>query len=292
VKKSRIRFIINPTAGKGKGGAIRGLIEELFGEHHSDFEMVMTTGRNHAFEIATESSHSNFQTVVAVGGDGTINEVARGLIGSNIALAIVPMGSGNGFARHHRIPMQPAKALDVVKNGKVVNQDMTLINQLPSFNVSGIGFDARVAHLFGMDGKRGFSEYIKLVLQEFNAWTNTTFHIQSGNDTYSISAALLSICTASQYGNGAKIAPAASTMDGIAELVAVRKMSALKLPGFFYRIFNGSVSSSPYTSTWPVKKAVITTETPMPLHIDGEPMGYGREFKIESQSSAIKLIVP
>ncbi len=290
--KQKIQFIINPVAGSGVVRPYQKNISELFPENKYHVAISYTQYRNHAAELAAKAIHEEFDVVVAAGGDGTINEAAKILAGSQVALGILPCGSGNGLARHHGIPMNLKQGLEVIKRMKTTQHDAAKINGVLSFNVSGIGFDAHIAHLFGKDGKRGFGEYVRLTFREFNNYQDTLFTIDDGTGRYQVQAAMVSIATGSQFGNNAYIAPDANTSDGKTNITSIRKMKLWELPFTGWRIFNKTILKSQYAKSYTAPAFKVGCPEPQPLHIDGEPTGFTNEFFIQTVPGLLKLIVP
>ena len=227
-----------------------------------------------------------------MGGDGTVNEVANGVYGKEISMGIVPCGSGNGLARHHRIPLNPAKAIRLIREGKVIHHDALRINGKLSFNVSGIGFDGRVAHLFGSDGQRGFSGYLKLIVKEFKAYRQHQFTIETGDLKRQTKGMFIALANASQYGNGARIAPEADTCDGLGDFTIVKRMHGVLVPFFALKVFNGKVASSPYAELLRAHSVTITCDPPAPLHLDGENGSISDRYEVTCEKGRLKLIVP
>ena len=287
----KIVFITNPASGSRKKKPDEAFIRPFF---DSEFSTLFFESQynGHASELALEAVNNGADVVVAIGGDGTVNEIARSLNGTSCALGIIPCGSGNGLARHHKISMNATEAISVIKRYNVMSHDAVTINGKLSFNVSGIGFDAHVAHLFGQDGKRGFSSYVKLVVKEFTKYTEKRIRIETANGIIEQPIMLAAIANASQFGNNAVIAPHANTNDGITDITLVRKMSALKLPGFAMNVFAKKVGHSPYAKLLCGEKFVITCDENLPLHLDGEPAGFSNKFEIETMKSSLKIIVP
>jgi len=287
----KILFIINPLAGSGKP-ILGENLSAVFHNTYFDADFTYTRHRGHAYELSQKAAAERYDAVIAVGGDGTINETGRGLMGSNSAMGIVPRGSGNGLARHHKIPLDIRGALEVIKRFNVTDHDAIRINEFYSFNVSGIGFDAHVAFLFGHNGKRGFSNYLRLVINEFPKYREHQFRIVSINRKIISPGFFVSIANGSQFGNNARIAPDAFTNDGKADLTLVRRMAGWKMPFFAMKVFNSTVKSSPFAEIDQAAQFLIESDTDAPLHIDGEPAGYSKSFQVNTISNALKLIIP
>lgn len=288
----KIFFIINPASGNVKNKPRAEDINNFFAGKPYEVVIEFSKAKGHATELTNRALHQNADVVVAVGGDGTVNEIARAMNYSNKALGIIPCGSGNGLARHHKIPFKIEKALEVICNNHVISHDSIKINEHVSFNVSGIGFDAHVAHLFGADGKRGFASYVKLVVKEFSKYSEFEYKVNSSEHQWKGKAMLIAIANASQFGNNAQIAPYADTNDGKADITLVNKMSAWRLPLFAYKVFQGRVDHSKYARVLNTPSLTISCTEKMPLHVDGEPAGFSNQFEITTLKSTLKLLVP
>lgn len=288
-------FIINPVSGAGAGVRIKEQIEFLLEKTPKlEIEPVFkfTEGNGHATTIAKQSIDSGFDLVIACGGDGTVNEVASALIGTQTTMSIFPIGSGNGLARHYQFPNQPKPWLSKITLMNPIGHDAVLINDHPAFNVSGIGFDAHVANLFGKDGKRGFNSYLRLIVSEFRKFKSFESTVATETESRSLDSFMMPIAVASQFGNNAFIAPDAKTTDGLTDLKVIRKMPSYQVLPFALRVFTKSISGSSYTTAFRSKDMEITCSSEQPLHIDGEPKGSFLQFKIKSINAAIKLAIP
>lgn len=288
-------FIINPVSGSGAGKRMQRLIESTIGKHVGNmieptFKFTEDTG--HAASIAKENANGAYDLIVACGGDGTVNEVASALFQTEQTMAIFPIGSGNGLARHYLYPSQPKEWLQNILQADVIQHDSAIINGIMAFNVSGVGFDAHVANLFGKDGKRGFNSYLRLIVTEFNRYKPFRCEIKTEAETHRVESFMMPIAVASQFGNNAFIAPEADTNDGMTNLKVIRKMPATQVIPFAVRVFTKSIQGSSYSTSIKSKNIKIECDTPQPLHIDGEPKGTYQQFDIVSMQSAIKLRVP
>jgi diacylglycerol kinase (ATP) len=291
----KISFIINPVSGKGAG---KNLAESLLSlksltlEMKLEIQLIYTDRKGHANEIAKNLTSQNVDLIVACGGDGTVNETANALTGTNIPMAILPIGSGNGLARHYKIKHDLEQLISIIRTNKIIRHDAVNINGRTGFNVSGIGFDAHVAFMFGQDGNRGFNSYLKLIIKEFRNYKPFETEIIFGNNKLSCSAMMIPIAVASQFGNNAFIAPLADTTDGMTDITVVRKMHPFHVLPFAIRVFTKTISASRYAKCLREKTFEISCNQPQPLHIDGEPAGYHNHFKIEAIPAAIRLAIP
>ena len=206
MEKKKIIFIINPISGTASKAGIPKLIERYLDHEAFDYEIKLTEYAGHASVIATEAKDNHVDIVVAVGGDGTVNEVARAIVHSQTALGIIPCGSGNGLARHLLLPLNMAKAIKIINACEIHQLDYGIINEHPFFCTCGMGFDAFVSHKFAEAGKRGPITYVENVLKEGLKYKPETYEIRDESGTTRLKAFLISCANASQYGNNAYIA--------------------------------------------------------------------------------------
>jgi YegS/Rv2252/BmrU family lipid kinase len=285
-------FIINKFAGGGFHPKVEGKILDICAKHNVECSIEFTRSRGHATTLAQEGAAKKFDSIVAVGGDGTVNEVARALVNTNHVMGIVPKGSGNGLSRHLGIPLAFEKAVENIFIGKTFRMDTFTINNRLSLNVSGIGFDGHVANLFGKDGKRGLVGYTKLTLKEFLHFKSFPLTISIDGTKQNKSAFVLAIANSSQYGNNARIAPLASVTDELLHLSLLKKVpSHMSIP-FMLKMFTGRIHQSSFCETLIGKSITINTSEPQPFHVDGEPTGYGQQFIIQVQPLSLTLVVP
>ncbi|MFI5218412.1 MAG: diacylglycerol/lipid kinase family protein [Bacteroidia bacterium] len=288
----RIRFILNRKAGTGLNNAITKAVVDNFSNHKFDTEILYTKYPKHAIELSRQAVSENYDVVVAVGGDGTVNEVAQSLKNSKTSLAIIPTGSGNGFARHFKIPMKMEKALDVIKNGNTVCIDSLLVNDKFCINIAGIGFDAYIAHLFANYGKRGFNTYIKLVLKKYFHFHDNNYSVEYDSNLINSPALLISVANATQYGNNARIAPNAIPDDGIIDLTILRRVPVWHFPTVFIKIFLGKLETSKYARMIRSNSFKINSDKHMFVHLDGEPVEPCSEIIAAICPKTNLLIVP
>lgn len=257
-----------------------------------DVEVAYTEYKGHGSELAAKAVEEKKGAVVAVGGDGTVNEVAKAACGTTTAVGIIPAGSGNGLARHHRIPMDPFQALQVALVRRTELQDSVLINDIPSFNVSGLGLDAHIAARFGADGRRGFHSYMRLLITELPGFRTTGYSFTINGEVIKDRFLMLSICNASQFGNNARINPDADTLDGLTDLVCVKDVPFYAVPGLLIRAFYGKVTGSRYVRHFNADRVTIECSEPVPLHIDGEPSGEHSVINVITKPSSLLIIKP
>jgi YegS/Rv2252/BmrU family lipid kinase len=285
---SKVLFIINKHAGKGYQSALEGAIIDVCGKNNIECSIEYTKARGHATHLAQEGNH--FDQVVAVGGDGTVNEVAQGLLYSATPMGILPNGSGNGLARHLKIPINIPKALDYLMQSKVIAMDTFTLNGKLSLNVSGIGFDGHIANIFGNEKKRGLQGYAKHTLTEFLTFKEFEAQLTTDKECVTKKAFVIAIANSSQYGNNARIAPAASVCDELLHISILKKIPPYRMD-FIYSFFNGTIDTTSFCEILESKNISIKLNHAMAYHVDGEPCGTADEFVIKLQPASLKMLV-
>lgn len=285
-------FIINPISGGRDKSHLPALIEkEMIGQ---PYELVYTNGPEHATLLTQEGIKNGFTHFVAVGGDGTVNEVAKALIGTDFNLGIIPQGSGNGLARHNKIPLELRNAIRVVKADNVKRIDTCKLNNLPFINVSGIGFDAHIGKLFAENkkGKRGFSTYFNMTINEFKNYKSEKYQITANGKKINKDAFLISFANSSQYGNNAYIAPDASMTDGLIDVCIMKPFHPLNVIDLGFKLFTKQINKSPFVETIKATEVEIEREHSGDIHLDGEPFEQGKKLKIEVIPHSLNLLIP
>jgi diacylglycerol kinase (ATP) len=287
----KVLFIVNKYAGGGFQPEVEGLMIDACEANDVECTIEFTRNRGHATELAREATTQNFQSVIAVGGDGTVNEVAQGLILSNMPMGIISRGSGNGLARHLGISLKIKEGLVSLFNSRVLAMDTFMVNGKLSLNVSGIGFDGHIANLFGGTSKRGLAGYVKLTVQEYIQFHEFNFQLSLENKSIVREAFIIAIANSSQYGNNARIAPAASVCDGLLHVTMLKKVPAYRAD-FIYDMFAGDIQKSAFCETLETSSLHIKTSRPIAYHIDGEPCGINDSFDIKVLPSTLQVLVP
>jgi diacylglycerol kinase (ATP) len=287
----KVLFIINKFAGTGYQSDLEGRILSRSEAHDVETSIMFTEGRGHATTLARSAEKGGFHRVVAVGGDGTLNEVAQGLFETPIPMGIIARGSGNGLARHLGIPLSTPDAIENVFIGSPLAMDTFTLNGKLSLNVSGIGFDGHIANLFGNKTKRGLAGYASLILQEYLRFREFEFEITIGSRQYLRKAFIVAVANSSQYGNNACIAPAASVTDGLLHVNILKKVPAYRFD-FVYAFFNRNVHRSSFSEVIETPSLKIQTSIPVPYHVDGEPCGSHDHFDIQVIPASLQVIAP
>lgn len=289
--KKKMVFIMNPISGTSSKAGIPEIIANTLDTNAFDYEIRQTEYAGHAFELATEAKNAGVDIVVAVGGDGTVNEVARAIVHSQTALGIVPCGSGNGLARHLILPMQIKKAIEMINQCEIHDLDYGIINGHPFFCTCGMGFDAFVSMKFAEAGKRGPMTYAENILKEGMKYEPETYDIIDENGTTQYKAFLISCANASQYGNNAYIAPQASMSDGLMDVIIMEPFDILEAPQISIEMFNKTLDKNSKIKTFRTKKLHIHRSKPGVIHYDGDPVMTGEDIDVEIKEKGIKIIV-
>jgi len=285
-----IAFIINPISGTSRKNKIKRQIQKIFGDSKYKYTIVETEREGHATVLASEMSKSH-DIIVAVGGDGTLNEVVRGILNTEAKLGIVPCGSGNGLARHLKIPMKSAKALKAIKNGEKRYIDTVMFNGTPFVNVSGIGFDAQVAHKFAESARRGIWTYFCNTIRVYFGFKPIEVTVDIENQTFEREALLVTFANSSQFGYNATISPISDVSDGVIEVCILKPFSSIKsVIVVAARLFIKRMHKSKHLEIIRTQKASITTKTPVASHIDGSPYVIDTRFEIEINKESITAI--
>lgn len=275
-------FIINPISGKGKKLK---LAEKLLAK---GYKVLFTEYAGHAEELAREATDD---VVVAVGGDGTVNEVARGLVGSNKALGIIPCGSGDGLARHLGLSHNVDKALKTIERGECKSMDVADVNGRMFFSVCGVGFDAVVSERFAKCGKRGLANYIKQGLKTWKEYTPERYTIEIDGVSHEMDAFFITVGNSNQWGNGAKITPLADCCDGVLDITVVEQFGVLALPGMAYKLMAGTLDRSQRVHCFKGKKIRIVRNAEGPAHADGDWFIAPEVLDITIHSAVLNVIV-
>ncbi|HRU63577.1 MAG TPA: YegS/Rv2252/BmrU family lipid kinase [Paludibacteraceae bacterium] len=289
--KKKIGFIINPAAGNKNKNFIPDYIQQLLDLQLFKPEIVFTKYAGEGSLLAKEFVNDGFSHVVAVGRDGTVNEIARSLIHTNTSLGILPIGSGNGLARHLKIPLNIHKAIQLLNNSESINIDYGIVNQRLFFCTCGTGFDAYVATEFAKGRKRGIRAYFEKVLKGYFSYHSQNYRLQGKNIDIEIKAFLLTFANASQWGNNAYIAPKASLQDGKMDISIMSNFPIFALPSIALQLFTKTISNDLFMTTLRTDEITVYRDTPGPFHYDGEPYEEAKEIKIKMIPAGLKVLV-
>ena len=288
----KIIFIVNPISGTQGKELVLNLLDEKIDKERYTWDVVYTKRAGHAIEIAAQAAAEKADVVVAIGGDGTINEIGRSLVHTETALGIIPCGSGNGLARHLHIPMEPKKALEIINEGVTDIIDYGKINGTDFFCTCGVGFDAFVSLKFANAGKRGLLTYLEKTLQESLTYQPETYELETGDGTYKYKAFLIARGNASQYGNNAYITPQATLTDGLLDVTILEPFTVLDVPSLAFQLFNKTIDQNSRIKTFRCRKLRIHRTSPGVVHFDGDPMQADENVNIELIQKGLRVIVP
>ncbi len=253
-----------------------------------DSRLIFTEYVGHATEIAQKAVEEGIPKVIAIGGDGTVNEVGKGLIGSNTALGIVPIGSGNGLARHLKIPLKIEKAIQFAINHHTVKMDVCFLNEIPFFCTAGVGFDAEVANEFAKQNSRGLKTYARMALKSFRTYRPETYRFENQTDK---TVFAVTFANATQYGNNAMISPKSKIDDGLIEMVLLKPFPFGAAPIIGVRLFRGTLPNSRYIETQTSEIFTLTADKNFLIHYDGEPLQLKtNELRVSIQKQSLKVI--
>lgn len=285
----KVLYIINPISGVGKQKIIEKLLKK-YSAKHINYSIEYTQYAKHAIKI-TKQQANKFDAIIIVGGDGSVNEVGQALINTETAFGIIPTGSGNGLARHLKIPLKIKDAITVINNFNITKIDTASINNTFFINVAGIGFDALIAHKFAKYGKRGFISYIKITVKEFKKFKPQNIKLTINNKHINSNIFLLSIANGSQFGNNAYIAPAASINDGLLNVTTLTKFPFISAPRLAYKLFTRKINTLKITETYQAKQIIIEQKGKILAHIDGEPVIFNDKINIEIIPNSLRVII-
>lgn len=289
--KKRAVFIVNPISGTQNKKGVVEKIKKYADAERLDFRIVPTQYAGHASVIAEECVAEGVDVVVAVGGDGTVNETARALVHTSTALGIIPCGSGNGLARHLQIPMDVKKAIETINQGLEDVIDYGKINGIPYFCTCGVGFDAFISMKFAQAGKRGISTYIENTLREGLRYEPETYEIENEDGSMRHKAFLITCANASQYGNNFYIAPKASLCDGLMDVIIMEPFTVLDAPAISFQMINGTLDQNSKIKTIRCKQLKIHRSKPGVIHFDGDPVMADADLTVEIIEKGLHVII-
>lgn len=290
--KRKVLFVYNPISGSRRLIPVLPIIERFTNRDLYDYSIITTDHKGHATELAREYAAKRYDAVIAVGGDGTVNETGCGLIGTDTALGIIPCGSGNGLARHLGIPMDPYKAVKWLDKSIFTEIDYGMMENQPFFCTCGVGFDAKVSDSFSKSNSRGVLTYLESIMKEIATYHNETYKLSFENSSETFEAFFITCANADQWGNNAYIAPTASLQDGVLDVIAAHPFSVVDAPLIAFQLFNRLIDKNPNVRVRKCNRLTITRDSEGPAHYDGEPVTMGREIHIELVPKGLKVLIP
>lgn len=288
--KKNILFVVNPISGGKPKQNFAARVEQHLDKAKYQASYVFSEYRGHAAELAAEACLKGTDILVAVGGDGTINEVAGIALKYQVPLGIIPLGSGNGLARSLGIPLKLAAAIKRLNGGETMRIDAWLLNQKPFFNMAGMGFDAHISSCFAENKQRGVWGYIKATFREFKKYKPQVYRIEIDGQAYTRKAFMISLANSSQYGNNAHIAPFASLTDGILDVCIIKPFALSYLPIAAWRMLKRTAHRSKYVEIIKGKKLSVMRDAGAPVHLDGEPVSMPAEIQVEIERQSLAVL--
>lgn len=289
----RALFIINPASGKRADfSALESAIARRCARAGISASVVRCLRKEDLDPILEHAARERVDAIFAVGGDGTVHEVGARLIGSDLALGILPIGSGNGLARHLGISMDPIRALDEIATARVETIDTATADGRPFLGISGLGFDAEVAHRFGLAGTRGIETYAREALTLVGSYRARPYSILISGQTIERTALFIAVANSSQYGNEARIAPAASLCDGLLDVCIVEEPPLLAVPILLRELFLGKVRDGAGVEIHRAASVTIERQDPGAAHLDGEPLELPARVDYQVRPRSLRVLVP
>jgi YegS/Rv2252/BmrU family lipid kinase len=285
--------ILNPRAGLAAARARHALARSPYWRAT---EVRETSAPGDARRFAAEAAAAGAETVLAIGGDGTANETAWGLLGTSVAFGLVPMGSGNGLARTLGIPLSPDRALSTLADAVPRAMDVGMVNGRPFLNVAGAGFDAQVGldfHEHGRrGGRRGVFTYVWLSVLRTLSYRAQSWRLDAGDQEFEGRAYIVAFVNGRQYGGGAMLVPGARLDDGLLDIVVIEDAPALELAWNAQRLFFGTLAQYRRYRHIAAAEATLVPAGPVPHHRDGEPEGPTARLEASVLPRALRILVP
>jgi YegS/Rv2252/BmrU family lipid kinase len=291
--KERLIFLINPISGTKKKDDLPGKILALVDSSKFEPEVYFTQFKGDATGVVKQKLQEGIRRFVAVGGDGTVNEIAKALVDTEGILGIIPIGSGNGLARHLRIPLNLEKSMELINAGRFESIDYGRINDQPFFCTCGVGFDAHIGYKFAEAADRGFMTYVKTTLKEFFTYKPKKYSLRiNGEQKLKTRAFLITIANASQYGNNAYISPNSDIQDGQLEICILSPFRVYRSIGLGIRLFTRTMDRSPKMTTIQAESVTLKRKKRGVVHFDGEPCEMGKKLRINIVPKGLRVIIP
>lgn len=291
--KKNIAFIVNPVSGKSKKTNLSGKIIRFLDKNQFDeCRIVETEEKGHATDLANNFVKEGFDIIVAVGGDGTVNEVASALINTPAAFGIIPCGSGNGLARHLKIPLNLYEAVNQFNYAEIEKIDYGVVNEQKTFFCTcGTGFDAYISELFSNGDKRGFFGYIENTIKGYFKYVPQYYQLTGDSFHWEGKAFIITFANASQWGNNAYIAPKASIQDGLMDVSVISKLPIKSTPRLAYKLFSKKIDNDLLVTTFRSNEITLIRDNADAFHLDGDPYEMGKEIHIKMIPEGLNMIV-
>ncbi len=292
MSQQKIRFIINPFSGLSRKKNVPAIIKKNIDTAKFTYDIAFTEYAGHAIELAKQAVAENYDAVIAVGGDGSVNEVASSLIGTKVKLGILPGGSGNGFAMHLGLGRNIKKAVQILNTAKSITIDTCELNERSFVNLGGTGFDALVAYRAKQSTLRGLWAYTKFAMLEAWRYPIEKYKIIIDNQIVEAECLVIEVANAQMFGYNFVIAPEAKFDDGLLDVLLVKKAPKWRYLFSLWRFFNASFHKSSLVESYTGKDIKIIGKKPMPVHIDGEGYYVGEDLHFTVKPLSLEVLVP
>lgn len=292
--KEKIIFIVNPISGHHDKSKFPSIVDTLIDKDKYDYTITFTEYGGHAVELTKQAIADQYDIIVAVGGDGTINEVATSMIGASQTFAIVPYGSGNGLARHLHLPLKPKRIItEVINKGVKSKIDTAMMNGVPYVSIAGVGFDAIIADYFAKDPKRGFKTYLKLVTGEYFHFKPNKYHlILDDKEEIDCEPLFISFANSNQFGFNAAVSPHASLNDGLLDVCIFKKPNILAVPFIAERLMTQCIDKTRVVDIHKAQKIQVIREKEDYANIDGEAVMMPKDVTVEIKPLSLNILLP
>jgi diacylglycerol kinase (ATP) len=292
--KKKITFIVNPASGtnRNRSQEIPELIEKHLDQSVFDWNIIYNSEVGNGIVLSKDAAEKGVDIIVAVGGDGTVNEIARGLTGTKAILGILPSGSGNGLARYLGIPTDIAQAIGILNSGKHIKIDSVSINESLFLSIAGVGFDALVADKFAQANRRGFFSYFRIASREYPYYKPRKYIMDIDGQVIKRRALFISFANSDQFGYNTTIAPTADISDGLLDVCIVKKIPIFKAPLVATMLIAKKIDQSRYVEIIKAKQVSLRRRKNEVINIDGEAVMLTRDLFIKVNHLALKVIGP
>lgn len=287
-------FIINPISGVRKRDLsdFRILVEKLIDPTVFSVELKTSNYAGHASELAKDAYEDGTRYFVVVGGDGSVNEVAAVLKGTDAGLGIIPAGSGNGLARHLNIPLKTSDAIAMLNQWNILEIDTCTVNDVFFASLAGIGFDARIAREFSKSKGRGFRTYARTALKEYFSYKPKKYSLIMDGKKLKTEAFFITFANSSQFGYNTRISPEASITDGLIDVCIVRRPPLIAMPAVAHLVFRQKTNKSRYIEIYRASEIRVKRKKGKTVNVDGEPIKMKKDLIIKTAPASLKVVVP
>lgn len=292
MSRKHLVFIVNPKSGVERQKAVQNAIDQHLDHNIFTYEIQHTKYAKHGTELAAAAAAAGAYAVVAVGGDGSVNDVVAGLMGTDTALAIFPKGSGNGMARTMEIPLGEKEAIETINKCNVQPMDIGFVNDRPFISNAGVGFDALIAKKFAKSERRGFMVYSWLVTKYLWLYNEWDWRIKVDGEEVKERAFLVNVANGKQFGYNFKIAPQADWQDGMLDVVIIKKFPKMLGTNLVIRAMNGTITDSRYVRHLRGKNITITHPDLRLMQTDGDAHPCNNRLDFTVKQGIQKVLVP